>query len=194
MNLSSLNLEGLGRKISDVFSGLADPKEKTLADLEEAYHLSNFLPYQWYDTESELFISDKHVGFVLETLPLVGNSDSMQKELSNIFTQILPEESSIQTMIYADKNIGHILDQYIRARENSSEIMQTLAIRRTKYLSQLAIKSHLSPYVLRDFRCYMSVCINLDGNIDLAIQKVTEIKKQIAATLTVVGVPNSHEC
>ncbi|MDR2781502.1 MAG: type IV secretion system protein TraC [Holosporaceae bacterium] len=190
LNINSFKLEHIGRKISDIFSGLVDPKEKSLTELEEAHHLSDFLPYQWYDTESELFISDKHIGFVLETSPLVGNSDNMQKELSNIFTQILPEESSIQTMIYADKNIGHILDQYIKARENSSEIMQTLAMRRAKYLSQLAIKSHLSPYVLRDFRCYMSVCINLDGDVDLTIKKVTEIKKQIVATLTIVGVPN----
>ena len=190
MNLNNINLENLGKKISDIFNGVADPKKRSLSSLGEAYHLSDFLPYQWYDPESELFISEKHIGFILETAPLVGNSESMQKELSNIFTQILPEESSIQTMIYADKNIGDILGDYIETREDSSEVMQTLAIRRAKYLSKLAIKSHLTPYVLRDFKCYMSVCVNLDNHVNISIKKVTEIKKQIIATLTVVGVSN----
>jgi conjugal transfer ATP-binding protein TraC len=190
VNLSSFNFENIGKRISDIFNGIGFPKEKSISDLEEAYHLSDFLPYQWYDSESELFISEKHIGFVLETSPLVGNSEIMQKELSNIFTQILPEDSSIQTMIYADKNIGGILDHYIETREASPEVMQTLAIRRAKYLSQLAIKSHLTPYVLRDFKCYMSVCLNLNDHVSLSIKKVTEIKKQIVATLTVVGVSN----
>jgi conjugal transfer ATP-binding protein TraC len=185
-----MNLESMGTLINEFFGLIVEPKEKTLVQLGESYHLSDFLPYKWYDIESELFISDNHLGFMLETAPLVGNSESMQKELSNIFTQILPEDSSIQTMIFADKNIGGLLEEYIRSRDNSSEIMQSLAIRRSEFLSKLAIKSFLSPYVLLDFKCYMSVTLNFDVPVDLAIKKVTEIKKQILATLAVVGVAN----
>lgn len=36
----------------------------------------------------------------------------------------------------------------------------------------------------------MSVCLNLNDHVKLSIKKVTEIKKQIVATLTVVGVSN----
>ena len=190
MMARKFDLEYLGKSISDFFNGLWTPQDCTVAKLSEVHHLSNFLPYQWYDSESELFISDKHVGFILETAPLVGNSEAMQKELSNIFTQILPEESSIQTMIYADKNIDGILNEYVDLRNGLSETVQTLAIRRAKFLSGLAIKSHLSPYVLRDFRCYMSVCINLNDEVDAVIKRVSEIKKQVMATLTVVGVSN----
>ena len=190
MSFTRDKFEQIGRKISDFFDKVLDPKEKSIKEIVDLYHLSDFLPYKWYDPDSGLFISDKHIGFVLETAPLVGNSESMQKELSNIFTQILPEESSIQTMIYADKNIGGILDNYIATRTNAINVMQELAIRRVKYLSQLAIKSHLSPYVLRDFKCYMSVCINLNTHLEQAIERVREIKKQIVATLTIVGVPN----
>ncbi|MBR1733912.1 MAG: type IV secretion system protein TraC [Alphaproteobacteria bacterium] len=183
-------LERIGQKISDFFDSVLDPKGKTIKEIADLYHISDFLPYRWYDPDSGLFISDKHIGFVLETAPLVSNSESMQKELSNIFTQILPEESSIQTMLYADKNIGGILDHYIATRNQAIDVMQELAIRRAKYLSKLAIKSHLTPYVLRDFKCYMSVCINLNMHLEQAIERVREIKKQIVATLTVVGVPN----
>ena len=144
-------LEEIGKKIDNIFSRVLTPKEGSLSEIEKVYHLSDFLPYKWYDDETGLFISEKQIGFVLETTPLVGNSENMQKELSNIFTQILPEESSIQTILYADKNIGRTLNEYVKTRDGAIPVMKTLAERRAKYLSQLAIKSHLYPYVLRDF-------------------------------------------
>ncbi len=181
-------LEDIGKKIDSFFSRILTPKEKSLKDIEEVYHLSDFLPYKWYDDETGLFISERQIGFILETMPLVGNSENMQKELSNIFTQILPEESSIQTILYADKNIGGILNEYVKTRDHAIPVMKTLAKRRAEHLSQLAIKSHLHPYVLRDFKCYMSVCINLKSSLKLAIKRVQAIKSQIIATLNVVGV------
>lgn len=181
-------LENIGKKIDSFFTKILAPTERNLRDLEEIYHLSDFLPYRWYDNETELFISEKQIGFVIETMPLVGNSENMQKELSNIFTQILPEESSIQTILYADKNIGRILNGYVKTRDQAIPVMKTLAKRRAEHLSQLAIKSHLHPYVLRDFKCYMSVCINLKSSLKSAIKQVKSIKTQIVATLKVVGV------
>ncbi len=181
-------LEEIGKKIDNIFSRVLSPKERSLSEIENVYHLSDFLPYKWYDDETGLFISEKQIGFVLETTPLVGNSENMQKELSNIFTQILPEESSIQTILYADKNIGKLLNEYVKTRDGAIPVMKTLAERRAKYLSQLAIKSHLYPYVLRDFKCYMSVCIDLKSSVKLALKKAKAIKSQIMATLKVVGV------
>lgn len=180
--------DNIRKRISQFFSGIMESEIPSLGKINKVYHLSDFLPYQWFDSETKLFISEKHIGFILETSPLVGSSESMQKELSNIFTQILPEKSSIQTILYADKNIGDILDEYKDLRKKSSEVVQILANRRAKYLSKLALKSHLAPYVLRDFKCYMSVSLNLEENIEKEIEKIIKIKTQIMATLNVVGV------
>jgi conjugal transfer ATP-binding protein TraC len=149
-----MSLSKIGAKINEFFSGVLEPPQKDLTLLGELYHISDFLPYRWFDPDSEAFISEDSVGIIFETAPLVGNSESMQRELSNIFTQILPEESSVQVMLYADKNIGDILNAYEEKRRDSSETMKKLAARRAQFLRKLAIGSHLSPYVLRDFRCY----------------------------------------
>lgn len=188
IDLSNYGLVNIGKKISDFFNGIAMPNERKLSDFGELHHLSDFLPYEWFDPETGLFISEKSVGFILETAPLVGNNENMQKELSNIFTQILPEDSSLQAIILADKNIDDILERYIQIRENSSEVMQALAYRRAEYLSKLAVRSHLFPYVLRDFKCYMSVCINLNTALSIAMKNAQKIKTQMIATLNVVGV------
>lgn len=188
--LSDYGFANIGQKISDFFYGFMSPKERSFSDLGEVHHLSDFLPYEWYDPETGLFISEKSVGFILETAPLVGNNENMQKELSNIFTQILPEDSSLQSLIYADKNIGDILEHYVKIREHSSEVVQALAYKRAEYLSKLAIKSHLFPYILRDFKCFMSVCLNLNDPLSIAMKHAQKIKTQMTATLNVVGVSN----
>lgn len=188
--LSDYGFANIGQKISDFFYGFMSPKERSFSDLGEVHHLSDFLPYEWYDPETGLFISEKSVGFILETAPLVGNNENMQKELSNIFTQILPEDSSLQALIYADKNVGDILEHYVKIREHSSEVVQALAYKRAEYLSKLAIKSHLFPYVLRDFKCFMSVCLNLNDPLSIAMKHAQKIKTQMTATLNVVGVSN----
>lgn len=188
--LSDYGFANIGQKISDFFYGFMSPKERSFSDLGEVHHLSDFLPYEWYDPETDLFISEKSVGFILETAPLVGNNENMQKELSNIFTQILPEDSSLQALIYADKNIGDILEHYVKIREHSSEVVQALAYKRAEYLSKLAIKSHLFPYVLRDFKCFMSVCLNLNDPLSIAMKHAQKIKTQMTATLNVVSVSN----
>ena len=186
-----MKLLDTGLKISEFFNGILDRKQKSFADLGEVHHLSDFLPYKWYDEESEVFVSEEHVGIIFEIAPLVGNSESMQKELSNIFTQILPEESSLEVMLYGDKNIDDLLKDYTESRRDSSDTMQILAMRRAAYLGGLAIRSHLFPYVLRDFKCYLSFSLTLTGGADgvsKSIEKINDIKKQISATLNIVGV------
>jgi conjugal transfer ATP-binding protein TraC len=183
-----MNLSKIGSKISEFFGGLLEPKEKDLSAFGEVYHLSDFLPYKWRDEESEVFISNDQVGIIFETAPLVGNSESMQRELSAIFTQILPEESSVQIALYADKNVGDVLNFYADSRAKASETLQKLAEKRAKFLSGLAIKSNLFPYVLRDFKCFLSVSLDMNSDPEEAIRKIVEIKKQICATLNVAGV------
>ena len=86
----NFSLDNIGQQISDFFGGITEPREKTISDVSEVYHLSDFLPYQWYDQESELFISEKHIGFILQTAPLVGSSEAMQKNYLTSLRKFFP--------------------------------------------------------------------------------------------------------
>ena len=54
------------------------------------FKMSDFLPYRSFDEDNQLFINQDSMGFVIETPPLVGSSEEMQKEVSNLFQQLLP--------------------------------------------------------------------------------------------------------
>ena len=186
-----INMDSFFEKVQGFLGVVLNGRSTTISDLGEVYHLSDFFPYKWYDETSGVYISDSGVGIIFDVWPLVGNSESMQKELSNIFTQILPEESSVQVMLYADKNIKSDLDMYVSFRQGSGHTLSTLAKRRAEYLGKLALSSDLYPYVLRDFKGYISISIKLGSNIKETIEEMIAIQKQIDATLNIVGVTHS---
>jgi conjugal transfer ATP-binding protein TraC len=150
--------------------------------------LCDLFPYESYDETYSLFINDDSVGFVLETPPLVGSSDTIQKELSNIFLHILPEDSGIQFMLWADPHIGDMCDAYIKAREGSGEILEELAKHRSDYLKSLTFNSKMSPYVLRNFRCVISFTMKVETTTNrIALERVYRIMQQVLSTFEMVG-------
>ena len=139
----SRTLSQVSKKLDDIISTLLENNAPDHKKLAEVYHLSHYLPYKWYDDRNDLYISDTSLGVIFEVMPLVGNSEAMQKELSNIFTQILPEESNIQIMFFASQNIRNNLLNYVYSRQNSSNTLQRLARRRAEFFDTLTQKSHL---------------------------------------------------
>ena len=80
------------------------------------YKICDLFPYDAYDPKTKIFYNQESLGFVIETAPLVGASSEMQKEVSNLFALALPEESSLQVLLWADPHIGDQLDAYQAAR------------------------------------------------------------------------------
>jgi hypothetical protein len=91
----------------------------------------------------------------------------MQKEVSNLFALALPEESSLQVLLWADPHIGDQLDAYQHARAGQSEILQLMAKRRVDYFKTFAYDSPFKPYCLRNYRCFFSFSKKRDARVAL---------------------------
>jgi conjugal transfer ATP-binding protein TraC len=157
--------------------------------MAQMYKLCDFLPYRSFDEKAGVFINEASMGFVLETPPLVGSNASMQKEMTNLFTQILPDESALQVILWADPHIGGILDEYVAAREGRSKALCTLAQRRGDYLKSLAFHSPLSPYHVRNV--LVLFCLSMPGCANTRLQRDTlmGVRRQLETTLTMLGLP-----
>lgn len=155
-------LAQLGEKIAKAFGegDLGVPASSDFEALLETYgqqfSMSDLFLYDSYDDQTQLFHNQDSVGFVLETLPLIGASEEMQKEVSSLFQYILPENSSLQVMLWADPHIGDLCDAWQAVRASQKPIIQKLAQRRATFLKNMAFDSPQSPYVLRNFRCLVS--------------------------------------
>ncbi len=163
--------------------------EETLKAYEKQPMMSDLFPYESYDPKTQLFYNRDSIGFVLETLPLVGASEEMQKEISSLFQYILPEGSSLQVMLWADPHIGNICDHWKNRRNHSTPVLQKLAERRARFLENMAFHSNQVPYCLRNFRCFLSYSQLDPGANPIAIQAVSQLLSQIKTALEMLRLP-----
>jgi conjugal transfer ATP-binding protein TraC len=169
------------------FNARASYLEEFYQNLSQFYKMHDLFPYESFDEKYQLFINQASIGFVLETPPLVGSSEEMQKEVNGLFQHLLPEGSSLQVMLFADPHIGSFLDRWQRARCNP--FMQDFAKRRTEHLKAFAFQSPNFPYSLRNFRCFLSFSQNDSSQNPVVLEGVHQLKNQLKTSLEMLGLP-----
>ena len=143
-------LSYLGEKIAKAFGeqDLGVPSTSYFGSILEnfgcQFMMSDLFLYDSYDEQTQLFRNQDSIGFVLETLPLIGASEEMQKEVSSLFQYILPEGSSLQVMLWADPHIGDLCDAWKEMRANQQPVIRKLAERRAEFLKNMAFDSPIN--------------------------------------------------
>lgn len=163
--------------------------EKLYKKLSDFYKINELFPYESYDEKHQLFFNMDSVGFVLETPPLVGSSEEMQKEVNGLFQHVLPEDSSLQVMLFADPHLGKFFDEWQSHRLNPT--MQNISKKRKEHLNNFAFHSPNRPYCLRNFRCLISFSQKDPGKNPVVLENINQLKEQFKTTLEMLGLPVS---
>lgn len=118
----------------------------------ENYPISNLLPYETFDPETNVFYNRTDLGFVLEAVPLIGASEETLTIFNSLITDSLPNGAIMQCLLWASPHIQSSLEQWAAERSKQGEIFATLAKRRMNYLQQGTLTSLLpqEEYVLRE--------------------------------------------
>lgn len=177
-DLSCLNLETCKESSS-----------KTLRLANEFLHshsLSELLPYRSFDPQTQLFINRSSVGFVIETLPLVGCGDNVPKQLMGLFQHAMPLGSNLQCLLLASSRVGRTLKTWKEARSGNLEIagpvLEELAKERTSHIRGLAQGKGL-----RTFRLILSY--SMPSNLVSSFDEILALREQIIITLQGWGLP-----
>ena len=148
--------------------------------------LYNFFPYTTFDCNNQVFSGDNRIGFVLETVPIVQPEDDfaiatvIEQELQGL----LPEQGSIQVILFADPHIGDFLG-CLKNAPNSS-IMKAIANSSVANLKRTAATVGGGRYVLRNFRVFICVSQITSYNCN-AIAKLNQLKNKMAQQLHNIG-------
>lgn len=154
----------------------------------ECFNLSSLLLYRSYDPATQVFHNEKSVGFVLETHPLVGCTEEMQREISGLFQHTLPEESNLQFTLWSDPRIGGLLENWAQVRKAQGPLLEKLAQRRKDHLGQMVFQGQeITPP--RNMRCLISY--SQKGSLETPIEKekFIQLRDQIRTALITLGVP-----
>jgi TraC protein len=154
---------------------------KKVCNLDDNYYnVTDLFVYQNYLPKQKLFFNQESLGFVLETSPIGLSSEDMGASINKLFKHLLPEDSKLQIMLFADPCTDNCISRWKVFKEDS--IMHHIANKTFSYLQKFAFKSQGTPYVLRDFRYIMSFSIK-SHNTPTELEKIYQIKKQIKLKL-----------
>lgn len=117
---------------------------------------SELLPYQYYDSEHNLFINkSSNVGFLLHLNPIVGVTESILKQLSLLFDEFMPSNSFLQFMMIASSNISSITDPWVNQYSESDDLLKSIATKRVSYLKKMTFGGEGS-YRLKNYNIVLS--------------------------------------
>jgi len=153
--------------------------------------LTGLMPYVGWLEDEKMFILDQggfgqkeqfSIGFSIEIDPQTGATDEMEKILVGLFDSCMPE-SGIQISLYASPDIRPMLERQ-EAMVQVPELAG-IASRRKKFYMSGTAKSLFNnrTYLLRNFRCVVSVSLPLSPFERSDIESAVRVKESVHATL-----------
>ncbi|MDO9067382.1 MAG: TraC family protein, partial [Deltaproteobacteria bacterium] len=185
-----------------------------LRQLSSIPRLTGILPYMgWIDDERLLVLDQgafgekpsKALGFCIETMPQTGANEEMERVLASLFMSC-PTGTGIQISLYGSPHILPLLKRQANmlpvdadkinadwGNKRNRNIYRVLARRRIDhYLKGTAYSlfSHQT-YLLRDFRCVISVTLPLDPDNNSDREEAIRVRESVHATLRSAHLPGT---
>lgn len=180
----------------------ADKVPRALLDeIASIPRLAGILPYNSWMPEERLFVLDQsaygekkknNLGFCIETFPQTGANEEMERVLTSLFLSC-PVDTGIQIAIYASPDILPVLrNQAIRSPVDTEEgglrstnTFRRLSRRRIDYYLKNRGKPFFAShdYLLRNFRCVISVTLPLDPKNTIDIEEALRVRESAHSIL-----------
>lgn len=151
------------------------------------HSLGEILPYRSFDPETQLFYNRESLGFVLETLPLVGCGDDVPRQLTGLFQHSFPQGSNLQCLLIASSRTGQTLENWEKKRQAlpshmRSKVLQELASERISFL-----KEHSHGKGVRTYRLLLSYSQNVCSLP--STEDILSLREQLLTTFIGFGLP-----
>ncbi len=156
----------------------------------KCYSLSPLLPYLAFDEERELFINKNSTGFILETVPLMGSSEQIERQLTGLFQHTLAEGSHIQFLLLGSQRIEPWLSAWKEPRFlHPAAIYKTLAEKRAAFFETKTQSQGNIPFCIRHFKLIISYSIAGGNQTDVALDELTKLRQQLMTAIKGLNLP-----
>lgn len=152
--------------------------------------LSNFLAYDLYDPETQIFYMQKAKGCLLIAEPLSGAGPAEEENLYSLLQSALPEGTIVHFLLFGNPRVGNMLDRYAYARKDAHPLLRKNAQMRTDFLKQGVYKSLVPQQecVIRNFKLFISLVF--DEELHLSEEQIIQYRDDLKGILT--GMQMAH--
>lgn len=165
--------------------GTSSATLKLANEFLQTHSLSDLLPYRSFDPETKLFLNRSSVGFVIETLPLVGCREEAPRQLTGIFQHALPLGSNLQCLLIASPHIDSWLKTWEAARYGFSSTPDRADVLRE--LAKERCFAFRNRPAIRTFRLLISY--SEPHTIFKSFEDILALREQLTTTLKGWGLP-----
>lgn len=158
-------------------------RSEFIKSLFDIHQITSLLNYATFDEETGLFYNTDSIGFVIETETLVGSSQDIQTQIQNFFNTVMPTESALQIILFADPDLTDLTKTYQNSRKDALPIIRKMVESRCHFFKSLIHSSVYSPYSVRNFRVLWAFTCPLY----LRASEILSIREQLCSTLFTIG-------
>jgi conjugal transfer ATP-binding protein TraC len=169
------------------------PTMEAMKAIANRYQLSDLLPYESYDSETEIYYNRDTLGFLLYALPATGLTPESLQVLNGFFNQEHKANTLIQISIIADPNIENSLDPWRESKLNPANpelrgIFDVLSKNRVAYLQKGKFKSLFSDqsFLPRNLHLVISYVVSIPvgiNPIDANKETIEQLRRTKEATI-----------
>lgn len=180
-------LAEIGEKVAHFFGDKTQPRmPRPTSDIAfvESVALANFLHYEAFDPDTNIYLNKSSCGFILDAVPLIGGTEETANILASVITDVLPEDVDLQFLLWGSNKIGELLDRFEGERSGRGETFEWLAKKRTDFLKSGVNESLIpaSNFVIRNFRLLIVVSMKRKQP-DATKMKLMELRESITSSL-----------
>lgn len=164
---------------SDIFFG--NDGGATQADYDRAIKrdpFSDFLPYKWWNEDLGAFeLVDDTYGYAWEMVPVTQAGGDLSSSVENLLALGWPQGTILQVGLFADPDIGNLIERYTALKVRDSALTQNNAASFANWLkAQKTGIRQMQGTPLRNFRCFLWIKTPETLNEDLQNTVIETLK------------------
>ncbi len=185
-----------GERLAQLFGDknrLVEVQETPKSQFVESAMLGNFLHYEAFDPDANIYINKKSCGFILEVSTLIGANEEAASILTSVITDVIPSDIDLQFLLYGSNKIGDVLDRFEAERAGKGDVFEWLAKKRTEFLRTGVNESLIASgnFIIRDFRLF--IVVSISKHISESIKaRLLELRDSITSSLKSINMQSSN--
>ena len=115
-----------------------NPRKFDFSNLLESNRLADMLPYEWFDTETNIYQTTRSHGFIFDCGTLIGCSNNLDEQLKSLFNLGIPDGTCMQVLLLASSELEDRFNYYKSKRKNA--LLQKVANERIKFYQESQVE------------------------------------------------------